>query len=127
MSWDVVIFNSRIKIQSIEEVDEGQLKPTDFCYVLENHFDEIKSDGNHRKIKGEDFVIDYFIDEEPVGNKILSLYGERALYELVVLAIKFNWQIFDTGIEQMIDLQNPSVNGYKNFHQYLEYVLRQKD
>lgn len=127
MSWDVVIFNSRIKIQSIEEVDEEQLEPADFCYALESHFGQIKSDGNHREIRGENFVIDYFIDEEPVGNKILSLYGERSLYELVVLAIKYNWQIFDTSIEQMIDLQNPSVNGYENFQQYLEYVLRQKD
>ena len=127
MSWDVVIFNSRIKIQSIEEVDEEQLEPADFCYALESHFCQIKSDGNHREIRGENFVIDYFIDEEPVGNKILSLYGERSLYELVVLAIKYNWQIFDTSIEQMIDLQNPSVNGYENFQQYLEYVLRQKD
>lgn len=75
MSWDIVLFNSRQNIESPEEVDETQLQPTDFCYVFENHLAEIVKDDNHREIKGKDFFIDYFLDHEPVSNKVMSLYG----------------------------------------------------
>lgn len=127
MSWDIVLFNSRQKIESPEEVDETQLELTDFCSVFENHFGEIIKDDRHRKIKGKDFAIDYFIDGEPVSNKMVSVHGEHGLFELVVLARKHNWQIFDTGLGQMIDLENPSINGYGNFLSYLQHVLNQKD
>jgi len=124
MSWDIVLFNSRQKINSPEEVDESQLEPTDFCSVFENHFKQIIKNDNHREIKGSDYSIDYFTDDEKVSNKILSLYGENGLYELVILARKYNWQIFDTGLEKMIDLKNPSNNGYENFQNYLKHVLK---
>ena len=127
MSWDIVLFNSRQKIESPEEVDETQLEPTDFCSVFENHFDEIVKDDNHRAIKGKDFAIDYFKDDEPMSNIMMSLYGEYGLFELVVLARKHNWQIFDTGLGQMIDLENPSINGYENFQNYFNFVLNQKE
>src|SRR5438270_12173985 len=127
MSWSIVLFNSRQNIELPEEVDETQLEPTDFCSVFENHFDEIVKDGTHREIKGKDFAIDYFVDDEPVSNKMLSLYGENALYELVVLARKHNWQIFDSGLGKMIDLENPRFNGYENFQSYLKHVLKQKE
>lgn len=127
MSWDIVLFNSRQTIESLEEVDETQLAPTDFCSVLENYFDEIVKNDNHREIRGKDFAIDYFIDHEPVSNKMISVYGEGGLFELVVLARKQNWQIFDTGLGQMIDLENPSINGYENFQRYLKQVLNQTE
>ena len=126
MSWDIVLFNSKQKINSVEELDETHLKPTDFCSALEDHFAQIVKDDNHREIKGNDFTIDYFLDEEKVSNKMMSLYGENGLYELVVLAKKHNWQIFDTGLGQMIDLENPKNNGYENFQKYLEHVLKSK-
>ena len=124
MSWDIVLFNSRQKIDSIEELDATQLEATDFCAVFENHFEQIIKSDNHRQIRGMDFAIDYFVDDEKVSNKMLSLYGENGLYELVVLAKKNNWQIFDTGHGQMIDLDNPSANGYENFQSYLRHVLK---
>lgn len=124
MSWDIVLFKSRQKINSPEEVDDSQLEPTDFCSVLESHFEQIIKDDNHREIKGKDYSIDYFIDDEEVSNKMLSLYGESGLFELVVLARKHNWQIFDTGLGQMIDLENPSYNGYENFQSYLKQILK---
>ncbi len=127
MSWDIVLFNSRQKIESPEKVDETQLEPTDFCSGFENHFAEIVKGGNHCEIKGKDFTIDYFIDNEPVTNKMLSLYGEYGLFELVILARKYHWQIFDTGLGQMIDLENPSINGYENFQRYLKHVLKQAE
>jgi hypothetical protein len=124
MSWDIVLFNSRQKITSVEEVDDNQLEPTDFCSAFESHFTEVIKDDDHREIQGKDFTIDYFIDEDKVSNKMVSLYGENGLFELVELAKKHNWQIFDTGNGQMIDLENPANNGYNNFQSYLRQVLR---
>jgi len=126
MSWDIVLFNSRQKIETIEDLNEDCLEPTDFCSAFEQHFNKIVVKENHREIKGADFSIDYFLDEEPVSNKMISLYGENGLYELVLLAKKYNWQIFDTGIGQMLDLENPSKNGYKSFQNYLKQVLGDK-
>lgn len=125
MSWDIVLFNSRQKISCIEEVDDSQLEPTDFSSVFENHFEQIIKDDNHREIKGKDFTIDYFVDDEKVSNKMLSLHGEKGLYELVVLARKNNWQIFDTGLGQMIDLINPARNGFENFQSYLQQIKKE--
>jgi len=115
MSWDIVLFNSRQKITSVEEVDDTQLEPTDFCAVFESHFSQIIEDDNHREIKGEDFAIDYFIDEEKVSNKMVSLYGDNGLFALAELAKKHHWQLFDTGNGQMIDVENPANNGYEDF------------
>ena len=124
MSWDIILFNSRQKIKSIEDVDETFLEPTDFCSVLENHFENIIKDDNHIEIKGNDFAIHYFNYDEKMSNKMLSLYGENGLYNLIVLACEHNWQIFDTGLGQMIDLENPSNNGYENFQVYLKQILK---
>ncbi|NRF37413.1 hypothetical protein [Pedobacter foliorum] len=122
MSWDIILFNSTRKIDSIAELDESQLVSTDFCAALATHFETIVKDDNHREIKGEDFAIEYFKDNELVSNKLLNLYGEAGLYELIILARIKNWQIFDTGNGCMIDLENPGNNGYENFKDYLQQV-----
>lgn len=127
MSWDIVLFNSKEKINSVADIDELKLEPTDFCSVLEKHFNEIIMDGNHREIKGSDYTIDFFVPKENASNTLLNLYGENGLYELVQLARQNNWQIYDTGLGEMIDLDNPSNNGYKNFQTYLEYIRKKEN
>jgi hypothetical protein len=127
MSWDIVIFSSKQKIQSIEEIDEEMFVPIDFCGVLDQHFDNIKKDENHREILGESFTIDYFVDDEAVGNKMFSLYGKNALFELIRIAKIYGWQIFDTGNGGMIDLEHPERNSYEDFQKYLQHVLTQHD
>lgn len=115
MSWDIVLFNSKQKIESVAELDENQLEPTDFSGILESSFDRIKKDYNHREIVGTDFTIDFFADNEHSRNFILQLYGKNGLYELIELAKNHNWQIYDSGIDGIIDLQNPERNGFKNY------------
>lgn len=126
MSWDIVLFNSRQTIKLIEEIDEEQLEPTDFCSALENQFDKIEKNDNHRRIIGNDFEIEYFEDTENVSNKILNLYGEQGLFEIVILARQEGWQVFDTGLGEMLNLDNPAINGYDNFNKYLEQILNGK-
>jgi hypothetical protein len=123
MSWDIVLFSSRQTINSVAEIDEEQLEPTDFCSALENHFKNIKKDDNHRRIIGQDFEIEYFTDTENVSNKILNLYGEKGLFEIIKLSRQNSWQIFDTGLGEMINLENPRKNGYDNFRNYLSQIL----
>lgn len=124
MSWDIILFNSKETIGSIEELNEDNLVPTDFTEILETSFDVIVKDNNHRKIIGSDFSIEFFTDDELVSNKMLSLYGENGLFELIALAKQQGWQIFDTGLGSMIDLENPENNGYANHRKYVERIMR---
>ena len=124
MSWDIVLFNSNQKIDSVAELDENQLKPTDFNGVLEKSFGQTKKDGNHIEIIGKDFTIEFYLDEEVSSNFMLQLNGENGLFELIELAKKNSWQIYDSGMDSMIDLQNPKNNGYDNYKRYVEQILR---
>lgn len=126
MSWDIVLFNSRQIIESVAELDENQLEPTDFSGILESSFDRIKKDDNHREIIGTDFTIDFFADNEHSSNFMLSLYGENAIYALIELSKKYNWQIYDSGIDGMVDLKNPDKNGFDNHRKYVEQILKNK-
>lgn len=123
MSWDIILFSSRQTINSVEELDEEQLEPTDFCSVLESHFKNIEKEENYRRIIGQGFEIEYFTDTENVSNKILKLYGEQGLYEIIKLSRQNSWQIFDTELGKMINLENPEKNGYNNFRNYLNQIL----
>lgn len=123
MSWDVFLFNSKQKIDSIEEVDDEQFEPTDFDAVFEEHFKQIDKEDKHRRIIGSDFSIEYFFDDSYSGHTMLNLYGENALYELIFLAKKHHWQIFDTGNGEMVDLDNPTNNGYDGYQEYLRQIL----
>jgi hypothetical protein len=124
MSWDIVIFSSKQKISTIEEVDEELLVAIDFNIILEKHFTNITASENHREIKGEGYAINYFVDTEPVSNKVFSLYGEAALFELIRIAKIYDWQIFDTENGEMLDFEYPEKNGYSNFQSYLQHVLK---
>ena len=126
MSWSIVLFNSNEKIPSDLDFDENILKPILFSEILERSFSEIKSDQNHREIKGSDFSIDFFVDNEPTGTKMLNLYGENGLFELIVLAKKYEWQVYDTSLNEFIDLENPKNNGFENHKKYVEQIINQK-
>jgi hypothetical protein len=123
MSWDIVLFNSREIIKFIEELDESKLESIDFAGILESSFNEVIKNDNHREIKGKDFSIDFFTDDELVSNKMLSLYGENGLFELIELSKQHGWQIFDTGLGSMIDLENPKNHGYENHRTYVEQIM----
>ena len=126
MSWDIVLFNSKQKINSVAELDENQLESTNFSGILENSFDEIKKDDNNREIVGTDFTIDFYADIEHSSNFMLSLNGENGIYALIELAKKHNWQIYDSGIDEMIDLENPEKNGFKNLREYIQQIVNRK-
>ena len=122
MSWDIVLFSSEQKIVSLENLNEDLLKPIDFDKILKSKFENIKKSDNHNEIIGKDFSIDFFDDDELVSNKMLSLHGENGLFELIKIAKVENWQIYDSGIDKMLNLEKPEQNGYENFKNYLKFI-----
>lgn len=122
MSWDIVLFSSAQKISSIDEIDEKKFIPINFDKIISDHFD-IEQSG---EINGNGFSIDFYMDDELVSNKMISLYGEKALFEIAKLAKIQNWQIYDTSLNKMIDLENLSKNGFANFQGYLQKILNKE-
>ena len=122
MSWDIVLFKSRQAIKDLSNLDENELEVIDFNQILENSFKEIKADEDHREIIGDGFSIDYFVSE-PSSNFMLSLYGEKAMHIMIELAKEHKWQIYDSALDAMIDLDNPLNNEYENHQNYVEYIL----
>ena len=123
MSWAIVLFSSEQNLVSLENLNEDLLKPIDFNKVLKSKFVNIKKTENHNEIIGNDFSVEFFDDEELVSNKMLSVYGENGLFELIRIAKEENWQIYDSGIDKMLNLEKPEENGYENFRQYLKNIL----
>jgi hypothetical protein len=123
MSWDIILFNSKQTISSPENIESEQLVPISFVNLLRTYFKNIEKDGDHYSINEEKYSIAYFDNGELVSNKILHLYGEEAIYAIIHFASQNNLQIFDTGLEQMINLHDPQKNGYENFQGYLNQVL----
>jgi hypothetical protein len=126
MSWDIVLFNSQQTIKMVEDIDDEQFLPTDFGSALESHFTNIEKDVDHRRIIGQDFEIEFFTKTDNITPMILSLSGEKALFQVVLLSRKNGWQIFDTALGQMINLENPDQNGYDNFRNYLNQIKNDK-
>lgn len=126
MSWDIVLFKSRQDIRDLSILDDNKLEVTDFNQILDNSFREIKVDGDHRQISGDDFSIDYFASG-PSSNFMLSLYGEKAMYIMIELAKEHKWQIYDSSLDAMIDLDSPANNGYENHQNYVEYILNKPE
>lgn len=124
MSWDIVLFNSTQKIESIANLDENQLVSIDFSEILENSFNHIITDDNHREIIGNDFTICFFLDEKCNSNFMLNLYGENGLFELIKIAKEQNWQIYDSATDGMIDLEEPEKNGFKNYKYYVSQIMK---
>ena len=120
MSWDVVLFNSAEKIGDLDNLDVNELAPVHFGQAFERHF-QVKKDDDAWDIKGADFSIVYY-DDGPVTNCMVNLYGENAIYAIAHLAKMNGWQVFDTGLGEMLDLDDPSKNGYNNFQSYLKHV-----
>lgn len=126
MSWDIVLFKSRRVINDLSTLDENELEVTDFNQILENSFKEIKVDEDHREIIGDGFSIDYFVSE-PSSNFMLGLYGEKAMHIMIALAKEHKWQIYDSALDAMIDLDNLANNGYKNHENYVQYIVNKRD
>lgn len=132
MSWDVILFNLNRKVDSVEEIDETILvdigTKTDFKKIIEKNYQDVVWDGDWGKIERTDYSIEFSLGDtdEPFSNSIFHLYGENAIYDIIELCKKNNWQVFDTGLDQMLDLVDPKKNGYENHQNYVRQILGEK-
>ncbi|MCF1192029.1 hypothetical protein LRR18_10585 [Mangrovimonas sp. AS39] len=126
MSWAILLFNSNQQIPSDLDFDENILKPIFFSDIIERSFPEIKTQNNHREIIGIDYSIEFFSDQEAAGTKMINLYGENGLFEMIELAKIYDWQIYDTSLNDFIDLENPEKNGFKNHKKYVKQIIESK-
>ncbi len=126
MSWDVVLFSSSEKIKTIETLNPKALKPADFCKKLKAYFPGMEEEDEFRLISIGESTIEYTYSPNPVNNMVLNLYGEPALIALTAFAKKNGYQLFDTALNKMLDLNKPEVNGYKNYLADLKKDLLKK-
>jgi len=120
MSWDIVLFSSSEKIISIEDLDEEKLLPIDFDKVLLENCTTKNIEHQKNDVNDD---INFYFDNESSSNKMISLYSEEALFKIIELAKLHNWQIFDTSLNEMLDLENPAKNGYINYKHYVKKIM----
>jgi hypothetical protein len=129
MSWDVVVFKLSRKVNRVEEIDETILidigTNTVFKKIIEKNFHDVVWDVDWGKIERKDYSIEFSLGDSDghFSNTIFHLYGENAIYEIVELCKKNNWQAYDTGLGQMLDLDDPKKNGYENHQKYVRQIL----
>ena len=81
-----------------------------------------------KKYISEELVTGNYIAVGEIG---LDLYWDKstlaiqkkAFIRQIELAKKHNWQIYDSGIEEMIDLENPEKNGFVNHKAYIQHIV----
>lgn len=55
VSWDIVLFNLRQKINNPSAVNEDLLVTTDFCKIFREHFKKIFKNDGHCAIVGKNY------------------------------------------------------------------------
>ncbi|MCO5273857.1 MAG: hypothetical protein M9900_02930 [Flavobacteriales bacterium] len=132
MSWDVVVFNLKRKVASVEEIDESVLAEigtyADFEAMLKRRFPMLTNEDGWLKADLDVCCLETGLGElhETFSNTIFHLYGENAVYELIELCKANNWQAFDTALGQMLDLDHPEQNGYKEHRHYVEQIMNKR-
>jgi hypothetical protein len=131
MSWDIVLFSSAEKIISIESLNEEKLLPINFDKILIENFatkktEDQKNGNNNMNLSSVNDDINFYFDDEPSSNKMISLYSEEALFNIIEVAKLHNWQIFDTSLGEMLDLENPAKNGFSSHKKYVEMIMNKK-
>jgi hypothetical protein len=122
MSWDVILFSSKEKIESIAGFDENILLPIDFNSIFRSFFEVIKTKGSHSEIVDKDFSIDFYVHDSNVSNILISIYGEKGYFKIIEFSKTYNLQVFDTSLNDFVDIENPDKNGFSKFQNYLNKI-----
>ena len=128
MSWDVFIFKANQIVNCLEDLEESNLVDIgtwqDFKNLLLQQFPKAAFDGNWCIIEGEGFSLETSLGSlnEMVSNTIFHLYGVKAIYPLVALCQRNNWQAFDCSADIKLNFDKPEEIGYLNFTTYLAQI-----
>ena len=132
MSWDVVVFNLKRKVASVEEIDESVLVDigtyANFEDLLKRRYPNLINDEGWLKINAHDLCLETSLGKssDVFSNTIFHLSGENAVYELLELCKANGWQAFDTALGQMLDFEHPERNGYENHRRYVEQSMNKR-
>jgi hypothetical protein len=134
MSWDIVVFNLKRKVSSVEEIDEDILIPIStikgFRQLLTENLPSIRWDGKCGILEEADIYFEVFADETDESiftNTIFFLRGgEASIYPIIMLCKKYGWQLFDTSLGEMIDIENPERNGHQKYKEYVSHIINSK-
>ncbi|WP_156305689.1 hypothetical protein [Sphingobacterium endophyticum] len=126
MSWDIVLFKADRKVDLQDPQIENYLQLFDFNSAIEMHFREIEKSVDFWEIIGDGYSINYYPDNQKCTHTMVNLYGEKGLFELIQLARKHNLQIYDSGLDDFLDLEHPENNGYKNFIGYVKQIMEKE-
>lgn len=126
MSWDIVLFKAVRKVDLQDPQIENYLILFDFNSAIEMHFKEIEKSVDFWEINGDGYSIDYYPSNQKCTNTMVNLYGEKGLFELIQLAKKHDLQIYDSGLDDFLDLEHPENNGYKNFFGYVKQIMEKE-
>jgi hypothetical protein len=132
MSWDFVVFNLKRKVASVEEIDESILVDigtyADFESLLKRRFLMLLNEDGWLRIDLGECSLETCLGDanERFSNTIFHLIGENAIYELIELCRTNGWQAFDTALSQMLDLDHPERNGYKEQRRYVEHIVKNR-
>lgn len=126
MSWDIVLFKADRKVDLQDPQIENYLQLFDFNIAIDMHFKEIEKSVDFWEIIGDGYSIDYYPSNQKCTNTMVNLYGEKGLFELIRLAKKHDLQIYDSGLDDFLDLEHPENNGYKNFIGYVKQIMEKE-
>jgi hypothetical protein len=132
MSWDAVIFNLKRKVVSVEEIDESILVDigsyADFEALLKRRFPMLLNKDGWLWIDMGEYGLETSLGDanESFSNTIFHLVGEDAIYELIELCRANGWQAYDTALSQMLDLDHPERNGYKEHQRFVEHIIKNR-
>jgi len=132
MSWDVVVFNLKRRVSSVDEIDDGVLVEigtyANFEAILKRRFPMLANEVGWLKVDFGEYSLETSLGEldETFSNTIFHLHGENAVYELIELCKANGWQAFDTGLGHMLDLDHPERNGYMEHRRYVEQIMSKR-
>jgi hypothetical protein len=133
MSWDVVVFHLKRKVNSVEEIDERVLVDigtyNELEAMIKRRFLTLTNEGGWLKADLGDCSLETRLGEgnETFSNTVFHLTGEHAIYAMIELCKANGWQAFDTAIGKMLDLEHPERNGYLRHRHYVEHVLKKRE
>jgi hypothetical protein len=133
MSWDIVLFNLAKNVKSVEEINDELLldfgSGHSFKQLVTECFPNAQwKDDNWCSIETPDYSIQFSLGnlDDRFAEKLIHLYGEKAIYPIIDLCRKFGWQLFDTGNGKMIDINMPEKNGFTEFQSYLDAINKKE-
>lgn len=132
MSWDVVVFNLKRKVDTVEEIDESVLVDigtyADFEAILKRRFPMLTNKEGWLRADLDTCSLETSLGElnETFSNTTFHLHGEHAVYELIELCKAHGWQAFDTALGQMLDLEHPETNGYTEHRRNVDHIMNER-